>query len=101
MTLDPVLDFARRLASRQRPVWLRYVLVPCFTDNPQEIAQLAMFCRELGNIQRVDVLPFHQLGQFKWKELKLNYKLAGVQSPPVEVVAMACDKFRTQGLKAY
>lgn len=101
MTLDPVLDFARRLASRQRPVWLRYVLVPGFTDNPQDIAQLARFCRELGNVQRVEVLPFHQLGQFKWKELKLNYKLEGVQPPPTDVVAMACEKFRMQGLKAY
>jgi pyruvate formate lyase activating enzyme len=101
LTLDPVLDFARRLASRQRPVWLRYVLVPGFTDNFQDIAQLALFCRELGNVQRVDVLPFHQLGQFKWKELKLNYKLAGVQPPSADVVALACDKFRTQGLKAY
>ena len=101
LTLDPVLDFARRLASRQRPVWLRYVLVPGFTDNLQDIAQLALFCRELGNVQRVDVLPFHQLGQFKWKELKLDYKLAGVQPPSADVVALACDKFRMQGLKAY
>jgi len=101
MSLDPVLDFARRLASRQRPVWLRYVLVPGFTDDPQDIAHLAEFCRELGNVQRVDILPLHQLGQFKWKELRLNYELAGVQPPPEDVVAMACDKFRREGLKTY
>jgi len=99
--LSPVLEFARRLASRHRPVWLRYVLVPGLTDNPSEIAQLAKFAAALGNVERVDILPFHQLGQFKWKELKLNYELDAVQPPSPEIVAMASEKFRTQGLKAY
>jgi pyruvate formate lyase activating enzyme len=101
MEVGPVLAFARRLASRHRPVWLRYVLVPDLTDNPLDIANLAQFAAELGNVERVDILPFHQLGQFKWKELKLNYQLDGVQPPSSEIIAAAREQFRAQGLKAY
>jgi len=101
MEVSPVLDFARRLASRHRPIWLRYVLVPGLTDNPLDIAQLAKFAAELGNVERVDILPFHQLGQFKWKELKLKYALDGVQPPSAEIISMAREQFRSQGLKAY
>jgi pyruvate formate lyase activating enzyme len=101
MELAPVLSFARRLALLDRPVWLRYVLVPGHSDNLDDIARLARFCRELGNIQRVDVLPFHQMGRFKWKELKLDYTLSDAIPPSRELVQQACARFRTEGLKAY
>jgi pyruvate formate lyase activating enzyme len=99
--VQPVLDFARRLASRNRPIWLRYVLVPGLTDNTQDIAHLAAFAAEMGNVKRVDILPFHQLGRFKWKELDLNYTLDGVQPPVPDVVQMAREQFRARGLSAY
>jgi len=101
MEVGPVLDFARRLASRRRPVWLRYVLVPDLTDKLHNIAQLAVFAAELGNVQRVDILPFHQLGQFKWKELRLKYTLDGIPPPTPEVIALARAQFRAQGLITY
>ncbi|HYJ45150.1 MAG TPA: pyruvate formate-lyase-activating protein, partial [Pyrinomonadaceae bacterium] len=59
--IGPTLDFARRLAERKKPIWLRYVLVPGLTDDDQEIAQIARFAADLGNVERVDVLPFHQM----------------------------------------
>lgn len=99
--LGPVLDFARRLAARKRPVWLRYVLVPGYTDNMDDISGLAKFCGNLGNIQRVDVLPFHQMGRFKWKELNLNYTLGDVQLPAASLVEQVCMTFRAAGLKAH
>ena len=101
MDLDPVLQFARRLASGQRPVWLRYVLVPNLTDNMEEIVQLADFIAELGNVQRVDVLPFHQLGKFKWKELNLQYLLEQVEPPSAELVRVSRQEFRARGLNAF
>src|SRR5215469_16344795 len=101
MELAPVLSFAKRLAALHRPVWLRYVLVPGYSDNLDDIAQLARFCRELGNIQRVDVLPFHQMGRFKWKKLKLDYTLADMIPPSRELVQHVCDQFRAEALKAY
>ncbi len=101
MALGPVLEFARRLAACRKPIWLRYVLVPDITDNVHDIEHLAKFAAGLGNVERVDILPFHQLGQFKWKELKLKYELENVQPPSPEVISMARMQFRGQGLKAY
>ena len=99
--LAPVLAFARRLSALNRPMWLRYVLVPGYSDNLDDIAQLASFCAGLGNVQRVDVLPFHQMGRFKWHELKLDYQLEETKPPSRELVQQACDRFRNESLKAY
>jgi pyruvate formate lyase activating enzyme len=101
MEVGPVLDFARRLAARKRPVWLRFVLVPGLTDDAENIAEIARFSGGLGNVDRVDVLPFHQMGRFKWKELKLNYALENIQPPTSEAVEQACAWFRAEGLKVY
>jgi pyruvate formate lyase activating enzyme len=101
MEVGPVLDFARRLASRSRRIWLRFVLVPGLTDDTAGIAQLAKFAASLGNVERVDVLPFHQMGRFKWKKLNLNYTLDSTQPPPPQLVAEVCARFRAEGLKAY
>jgi pyruvate formate lyase activating enzyme len=100
MEVSPVLDFARRLAALRKPIWLRFVLIPGLTDNPDNVAGIAKFSAGLGNVQRVDVLPFHQMGRFKWAQLKLNYALAEVQPPTFEVVQRACAQFRAVGLNA-
>lgn len=99
--IKPVLDFARRLSACKRPIWLRFVLVPGLTDDPEEISHIAKFAADLGNVQRVDVLPFHQMGRFKWKELKLNYALNDVQPPPRQAIVTACERFRAEGLDAH
>ena len=99
--VGPVLDFARRLAAAKRPIWVRFVLVPGLTDEPAEIASIADFAGGLGNVERVDVLPFHQMGQYKWKQLKLEYKLEALEPPSAKTVESACARFRAAGLKAY
>jgi len=99
--VGPTLDFARRLAERRRTIWLRYVLVPGFTDDEKDIAQIAAFAAELGNVDRVDVLPFHQMGRHKWEKLGLDYKLNEVEPPPRELVQRVCEQFRAEGLKTY
>jgi len=99
--VGPVLNFARRLAARKKPIWLRFVLVPGLTDEKENIARIAEFAASLGSVERVDVLPFHQMGRFKWKELKLNYTLNNVQPPTAEAVENACTQFRAQGIPAY
>ncbi|MGA9965958.1 MAG: pyruvate formate-lyase-activating protein [Terriglobales bacterium] len=101
MEVGPVLNFARRLAACRIPIWVRFVLVPGLTDDAENIAQIARFSGNLGNVQRVDVLPFHQMGRFKWKELKLNYPLEDVQPPGSEAVEHACAQFSAVGLKAF
>ena len=96
----PTLEFARRLASRRKAIWLRFVLVPGLTDDPDEVAGIARFAAGLGNVERVDVLPFHQMGRFKWKKLDRRYALEDTRTPSVEEVERVCAAFRAEGLKA-
>ena len=101
MENGPTLEFARRLAERKRPVWVRFVLVPGLTDDPDEITQIARFAAGLGNVERVDVLPFHQMGRYKWERLGLTYALGDVEPPSTEVVERTLAIFRGEGLTAY
>ncbi len=98
VSLDPTVRFAERLAQRNQPVWLRYVLVPGLTDNLDDVESMATFAASLGNIERVDVLPFHQMGEHKWRELGLDYKLAGKPTPTPEAVDTVRKTFRAAGL---
>jgi pyruvate formate lyase activating enzyme len=97
----PTLEFARRLAAKNRPVWVRFVLVPGLTDNMADIAEIARFAAGLGNVLRVDVLPFHQLGQYKWEKLKMEYTLAKTEPPSNAVIERAIGIFRAEGLTAF
>src|SRR5436190_14295052 len=101
MDVGPTLEFARRLAAHRRPIWIRFVLVPGLTDDPEDISKIAGFAAGLGNVERVDVLPFHQMGRFKWKNLGIEYKLEDVEPPSHEAVERACAPFREFGLKVY
>jgi pyruvate formate lyase activating enzyme len=95
-----VLAFARRLAELKRPMWLRYVLVPGLTDVPEEMEQMAKFAASLGVVERVEILPFHQLGEYKWERLSLDYKLADTKPPSGELIAQAIGIFQDAGLSA-
>ena len=97
----PTLAFARRLAARKRPVWLRFVLVPGLTDDAENVEPIAAFAGGLGNVQRVDVLPFHQMGKYKWHQLGIPYTLEDVAPPTAESVERTCAAFRSAGLTAY
>jgi pyruvate formate lyase activating enzyme len=101
MENGPTLEFARRLADRKLPVWVRFVLVPGLTDDPEEVTGIARFAAGLGNVERVDVLPFHQMGRYKWERLGLTYALGDVEPPSTEVVDRTLAIFRSEGLTAY
>ena len=75
--LEPTLRFAERLAAMGKPVWVRFTLVPGFTDDPENVAGVARFVAPMKNVEWVEVQPFHQLGEFKWKAMKLDYKHVG------------------------
>jgi pyruvate formate lyase activating enzyme len=96
----PVLDFAKRLAALKRPMWLRYVLVPGLTDDPGLIRLVAEFGASLGVVERAEVLPFHQMGRFKWEKLEIEYTLDRTAPPSNEAVAAAVAIFRKTGLRA-
>jgi pyruvate formate lyase activating enzyme len=101
MEIEPTLAFARRLAALGTPIWVRFVLVPGLTDDPGMIGDIAGFAAGLGNVQRVEVLPFHQLGKFKWERLGLDYTLADTRPPTADDCARAVAAFRGAGLAAY
>jgi len=101
MEIGPTLEFARRLAAQRRKMWVRFVLVPGLTDDLDDIGNIARFAAGLGNVERVEVLPFHQMGSFKWQRLGLAYTLATVQPPTPELAERVCGIFRSEGLKAY
>jgi pyruvate formate lyase activating enzyme len=101
MDNGPTLQFARRLAAQRRPVWVRFVLVPGLSDDEPTVTGIAKFAASLGNVERVDVLPFHQMGRYKWAQLGLEYTLDHVEPPTPQVVEWACGVFRSEGLSAY
>jgi len=95
-----VLEFCNRLSELKRPMWFRYVLVPGLTDIPEEMEAVADFAMSLGVVERVEILPFHQMGRYKWERLNLDYKLEDTQSPSHEAVAKAVSIFTAAGLDA-
>jgi len=98
--MGPTLDFARRLSRLRRKIWIRFVLVPGLTDDAKDIDKIAEFAADLDVVDRVEVLPFHQLGRYKWKELGIDYKLNDVQPPTLEMQQRVCEQFRAVGLNA-
>jgi len=98
--MGPTLDFARRLSRLRRKIWVRFVLVPGLTDDAKDIDKIAEFAADLDVVDRVEVLPFHQLGRYKWKELGIDYKLNDVQPPTLEMQQRVCEQFRAVGLNA-
>jgi pyruvate formate lyase activating enzyme len=101
MPPDETHAFATRLAANRRPIWVRFVLVPELTDTAENISRIASFAASLGNVERVEVLPFHQLGKFKWQKLGIPYQLEHTQSPSAEALERAVHFFRAEGLTAY
>ena len=81
-----ILDCARYLSDIRKPVWIRHVLVPGITDDDALLQELRHFLDTLDNIERVDVLPYHTLGIFKYEKLGIPYPLDGVNSPTQERV---------------
>lgn len=84
-----VLELARYLSDIGKPVWIRHVLVPGLTDDEESLTRLRAFLDTLKNLERVEVLPYHSLGAYKWKALGLDYPLEGVEPPSKEAVQRA------------
>ncbi len=87
-----ILEFARYLSDIKKPVWIRHVTVPSINDSDEELERLDQFIQSLDNIQRVDVLPYHTLGKYKWEQLGLEYPLEGIDPPSKEHVNYVKEK---------
>ena len=97
--LAPTLRFAERLAAMNKPMWIRFTLVPGLTDDPANVESVAKFVAPLKNVEWVEVLPFHQLGAFKWKALGMNYTLENTPPAPPELVARVHRSVPRRGLQ--
>lgn len=98
--LEPTLRFAERLAAINKPVWVRFTLVPGLTDDPANVAAVAKWVAPMKNVEWVEVLPFHQLGSFKWKALSLEYTLADTPPAAPELVARVVGQLQDAGCRA-
>lgn len=86
-----ILDCARYLSEIDKPVWIRHVLIPGITDKDEYLVRLRDFLSTLHNIERIEVLPYHTLGVYKYEKLGIDYRLKDVQPPEAERVANAND----------
>ena len=100
--LAPTLRFGRRLRDRGTPIWIRYVLVPGLTDGEDDVRIVADYAASLGDVvERVEVLPFHQMGKNKWKALEIPYPLENTMPPSDELVTRVRETFRSRGLLTF
>ena len=90
-----ILDMAKYLSDNGKKMWIRNVLVPGYTDGEEDLQKLSDFISSLKTIDRVEVLPYHTLGVFKWKELGIDYTLEGVSPPDGELIKKANDILKT------
>jgi len=98
--LQPTLDFARRLSAMGKKMWIRYVLVPGYTDDFDDVEKLADFVATLQGVERVEVLPFHKMGEDKWNELGFKYQLKEVLPPDAALLNRVRGQFSARGLYA-
>lgn len=94
-----ILDCARYLSDIKKPVWIRHVLIPGITDKDEYLVQLRDFLKTLDNIQRIDVLPYHTMGIYKYEKLGIDYPLKEVNPPSADRVKNA-KRILGEALKA-
>ena len=94
-TNQNILVLANYLSKIQKPVWIRHVLVPTINTDVFYLQKLRYFIDTLDNVERVEVLPYHTLGAYKWKELGLKYPLEGIQPPTMKQIQLANDILKT------
>ena len=96
--LKPTLEFMEYLSKINKPVWVRYVLVPGYTDNEKDLRAWAKYVSNFKNVERVDILPFHQMASYKWEGLGRSYELKDTPAPSKEEIKKAEEIFSSFGL---
>ena len=97
--LQPTLDFATRLSTLGKTMWIRFVLVPGLTDAVENVEAIATFVETLDCVQRLEVLPFHQLGRSKWEATGEPYLLEDRETPTPELIARVKAQFAAHGIR--
>jgi pyruvate formate lyase activating enzyme len=97
----PTLEFARQLSDQRIPLRIRFVLVPGLTDEPSNVDGVAAFAATLPSVERVEVLPFHRIGEHKYSELGRRFPLTGTEVPDPALVDRVRNQFRHHGLTVF
>ena len=96
-----ILDLARYLSDNGKKMWIRHVLVPGYTDDEGDLEKLRDFVKSLKTVDRFEILPYHTLGVFKWKELGMDYTLEDVAPPTGEQIERANNILETNEYRGY
>ncbi|MDZ5474507.1 pyruvate formate-lyase-activating protein [Bacillus sp. 31A1R] len=96
MANDHILEFAKYLSDQKVPIWVRHVLVPTVSDDEEDLRRLGEFIQTLSNVERIEVLPYHKLGVYKWEALGLEYPLKDIEPPSDEKVELATNLLNGQ-----
>ncbi|WP_231928172.1 pyruvate formate-lyase-activating protein [Devriesea agamarum] len=99
--LAPTIAFGDRLAAKNKRIWIRFVLVPGWTDAPENIEAVADIVTRWKSVDRVEVLPFHNMGKDKWEALGMDYQLEDTTPPSFEAINDARERFRRRGLTVF
>jgi pyruvate formate lyase activating enzyme len=94
-----ILEFAKHLQARNQKTWIRYVIVPGYSDDDDSVHRLGAFIEGMTNIEKVELLPYHQLGEHKWQTMGFDYPLAGVKAPSKETVLHIKEILESYGHK--
>ena len=97
---ENILEMAQYLSDINQPVWIRHVLVPQRTDYDEYLIRLDAFIKTLNNVDKVEVLPYHTMGIYKWQELGLDYPLEGINPPLKSVLKMLGNYYMSMITKA-
>ncbi|MGF7142645.1 pyruvate formate lyase activating enzyme [Anaerotaenia torta] len=99
--LDPTLRTLDYLREHKIETWIRYVLVPGLTDNLDSVRDLSRHLDQYPNVSRIELLPFHKMGEYKWKELGLSYTLADTKEPEKELIREVREILSENGKKVF
>lgn len=83
------LDFARYLSENNKEMWIRQVLVPTITDKEEDLLKLKKFISELKTVTKIEILPYHDMGKFKWENINVKYQLDGIRTANIDDVKKA------------
>ncbi len=84
-----ILEMGRYLSEKKIPVWIRHVLVPKRSDYDEDLIELDKYIRTLDNVYKVEILPYHTMGKYKWDNLGMEYTLEGIEPPTQERIENA------------
>ncbi len=94
------LDFARYLHKIGKTTWIRYVVVPGYTDDDASAHKLGEFLKDMDNVEKIEMLPYHKLGEHKWEAMGYDYPLPGVEPPSKDTMERVKSILESYGLKA-